>query len=240
LEVGRPSVLKSAAFGYDGKGQARIEPDTDLVALWTACQMDRAVVEAFVPFRAECSVLVARNPSGQVETFPLAENLHRRHILHQSIVPARFEPKVEQNARRMALALAETFQLEGLLAVELFLLEDGSLLVNELAPRPHNSGHWSFDASLTSQFEQHIRAVAGLPLGATDILRPAVMTNLLGDCWAQTEPDWESLLRNPQVKLHLYDKGEARPGRKMGHFTVTGDSVNEAVDRADRIFRQLT
>ncbi|WP_269539976.1 5-(carboxyamino)imidazole ribonucleotide synthase [Cerasicoccus fimbriatus] len=239
-ELGTPCVLKTADFGYDGKGQVKItEADADFAAIWAGLDMPLGVVEAWVPFQAECSVIVARGPDGQASTFPIAENIHRNHILHQSIVPARLPQSVLDDAAALALRVAEAIDAVGLLAVELFVRESGEVLVNEMAPRPHNSGHYSIDACQTSQFEQHIRAVCGLPLGNPKLLRPAVMVNLLGDVWQNGEPDWAALLADPDVKLHLYDKGEPRPGRKMGHFTVLKDTIEEAVAAADALFAKL-
>ena len=192
-----------------------------------------------MPFNAECSVIVARGVRGETATFPMAENEHRNHILHRSIVPARLPEKVQQQGAKLTKQIAAKLGVVGLLAVEMFYA-DGKLLVNELAPRPHNSGHYTLDACLTSQFEQHIRAVAGLPLGATDLLRPAVMVNLLGDCWKKGRaPNWAKLLSHPNVKLHLYDKGEPRAGRKMGHFTVVDENLNRAIKLADRLFAEI-
>jgi len=239
--LGTPAVLKTADFGYDGKGQYRIErAELDLDRLWRNLGFKQAVVEAWVPFERECSVIVARNPSGEARAFPVAENIHRNHILHQSIVPARISPKTEWAAVELALAIAEAIDCVGLLTVELFVLADGSIRVNELAPRPHNSGHWTLDACATSQFEQHIRAVCGLTLGAVEQLRPAVMVNLLGDVWRNGgSPDWARLLHDPDIHLHLYDKGEPRPGRKMGHFTVVKPTLEAALAAAESAFAAL-
>jgi 5-(carboxyamino)imidazole ribonucleotide synthase len=242
--LGLPCVLKTSVSGYDGKGQlklpalpAGVAPDWD--AVWKSFGAPEAVIEKWVPFDAECSVIVARGLRGETAAFPMAENEHRRHILHRSIAPARLPPKIHRQGAELARAIAEKLGVVGILAVEMFY-HKGHLLVNELAPRPHNSGHYSLDACLTSQFEQHIRAVAGIPLGASDLLRPAVMVNLLGDCWRNGKaPDWPKLLRDPRVKLHLYDKGEPRPGRKMGHFTVVDENLNRAVKLADNLFAEL-
>ncbi len=240
--LGTPCVLKTADFGYDGKGQMKIDtPDIDYAAVWRGLGYSHAVVEAWVDFQAECSVIVARNGQGAHAVYPVAENIHRNHILHQSIVPARLPEKVQQDARELAVAVAEAIDCVGLLAVELFVKNDGTVLVNELAPRPHNSGHWSLDGAATSQFEQHIRAVCGLPLGDTAALSPSVMVNLLGDVWQDgAAPDWSALLADPGVHLHLYDKGEPRPGRKMGHFTVLRPTIDEAVTVADRLFGEIS
>jgi len=244
-KLGFPCVLKTAVSGYDGKGQlklpalpAGIPPDWD--AVWRSFGAAEAVVEEWIPFTAECSVIVARGIHGEMAAFPMAENEHRRHILHRSIAPARLPEKAQRAGAALAKEIAETLGLVGLLAVEMFYVE-GKLRVNELAPRPHNSGHYTLDACLTSQFEQHIRAVAGLPLGAPDLARPAVMINLLGEVWqGGRAPDWAKLLRDPRVKLHLYDKGEPRPGRKMGHFTVVDQNQKSAIKLADRLFEELS
>jgi 5-(carboxyamino)imidazole ribonucleotide synthase len=226
------AVLKTAAFGYDGKGQAKVSRTDDVDLLWQKWSGGTAVLEQFVPFTMELSVIVARCPSGAVAVYPVSENRHRNHILDVTVVPAAVDPSVESAARDLAVRIAEAIDLAGILAVELFLLEDGSLLVNELAPRPHNSGHWTFDASVTSQFEQQLRAICNLPLGAPDLLRPCAMANLLGDEWWNGEPRWENLLQDPDVKLHLYGKAAPRPGRKMGHLIAFADSPDAAVSKA--------
>ena len=242
--VGYPCVLKTAAFGYDGKGQMKLTAapqggEKAWAELWKKLGGASLVVEKWIRFEAECSVIVARGADGAMAVFPMAENEHRNHILHRSIAPARLPEKAQREGAALARELAETLGVVGLLAVELFYA-DGKLLVNELAPRPHNSGHYSFDACATSQFEQQIRCTAGLLLGATDLLRPAVMINLLGDLWKNDKaPDWGKLLRDPRVKLHLYDKGEPRPGRKMGHFTVMEEKLETAVRVADGLFGEL-
>jgi 5-(carboxyamino)imidazole ribonucleotide synthase len=223
--IGVPSVLKTAAFGYDGKGQRKIE------SLAEADSIDihgTSVLEAFVPFAMEISVLVARGIDGQTAAFPVCENIHRNHILDLTVAPARVSPAVAQSARALACAIAEKLDLVGLLAVEMFLLPDATLLVNELAPRPHNSGHYTFDACVTSQFEQQLRAICGLPLGSTEQLRPAAMANLLGDLWKNGEPNWPAAAAFPDVKIHLYGKSGPRPGRKMGHLTALAKDTYSA------------
>ena len=246
-ELGAPCVLKTAESGYDGKGQLKVPPGLEPAAAWkqwSGGQARRGVVEAWVEFQAELSVLCARNGHGEIRAFPVFENLHARHILDVTIAPARFEPRVLQEAVELAEAVTETLDVRGLLAVEMFLTRQGKLLVNELAPRPHNSGHLTFDACLTSQFEQHVRAVCGLPLGAVDLLRPTVMVNLLGDLWGADgrAPDWTPILADPDAKLHLYGKKGAKPARKMGHFCVLGgakDPVDEVLARARTIQARL-
>ena len=227
--LGRPSVLKTVDFGYDGKGQQPVREGDDLVAIWKNHGAPTGVVEAWLTCRAELSVLVARSLDGQAKTFPVTRNDHRHHILDLSIAPPDLPSEAVAEARKVALALAEQFKLVGLLAVEFFLTEGGQVVVNEMAPRPHNSGHYSFDACVTSQFEQQLRAVCGLPLGETTLLSPVVMRNLLGDLWAAGEPPWDKLLALPGLKLHLYGKASARPGRKMGHYCVLAPSVGEAL-----------
>ena len=217
--IGTPCILKSAELGYDGKGQVRIEAGSDLEAAWAAMRGHAAqaigIVEAVVEFRMEISVIVARSSDGTMRTYVPVENRHRHHILDETIVPAKLPQDVADRAEAIARHLAQEMDLVGLLAVEMFVTHDDKVLVNEMAPRPHNSGHWSIDACVTSQFEQFIRAVAGLPLGATDRLCDAVMKNLLGE---EVE-DWQGILADPGNKLHLYGKAAARPGRKMGHVT---------------------
>ncbi len=227
-EIGLPGVLKTAAFGYDGKGQRKLQPGDDLAAAWQPFAGQPAVLEKFIPFEREISVLVARGLDGSVATWPVCENEHANHILDVTLCPARIPEAVAAAARTLAERVAVLLDLVGVLAVELFLLADGQILINELAPRPHNSGHASFDASLTSQFEQQVRAICGLPLGGTESLRPAAMANLLGDEWADGEPDWAAALALPGIKLHLYGKAAPKPGRKMGHLTALGATVEEA------------
>ena len=238
-KIGTPSVLKTADFGYDGKGQRKLTGGEDAQEVWQQFGAPRGVLEKWIPFQAELSVVCARGFDGEVVPFPVSENQHTHHILDMSIVPARFPEPVLDAARKLAARITTALDVVGLLAVELFLTPSGELLVNELAPRPHNSGHFTFDACVTSQFEQQLRAVCGLPLGSSDLLRPVVMWNLLGDLWADGEPDWASLLRDPRAKLHLYGKSDPRPGRKMGHVCVMADSVDEALDAIAEIKRRL-
>jgi 5-(carboxyamino)imidazole ribonucleotide synthase len=244
--IGLPCVVKTADFGYDGKGQQKVSDEASLARAVSAFQGQRAVVERWIDFKCELSVLVARSAAGEVRCFPVAENIHTRHILDFSLVPARVPADLQDRARALAEAIAARLDLVGLLAVELFLTDRGEILVNELAPRPHNSGHWTLDACATSQFEQHVRAVAGLPLGDASPTAPAaVMVNILGDAWKWSgdrcvgPPDWSALLREPRVHLHLYGKTEPRPGRKMGHFTVIGDTPDAALERARRLKASL-
>ena len=228
--LGVPSVLKTSAFGYDGKGQRKILSDSDLTEVWSGFEGQLAVLEGWVPFEREISVIVARGISGETTTYPVCENVHENHILDVTLVPGRVSDGVAQEAAALAVRVAEAIGLVGVLAVEMFLMKDGSVVINELAPRPHNSGHCSFDASVTSQFEQQLRAVCGLPLGSTASLKPAAMANLLGDVWQRGEPDWVGVSSLPEVKLHLYGKAEARGGRKMGHLVAFGETVDEAAE----------
>ena len=234
-ELGLPGVLKTAAFGYDGKGQRKLQPGDDLAAAWLPFSGAPAVLEGFVSFEREISVLVCRGVDGAMATWPVCENEHANHILDITYCPARIPESIAANARALAERVALALDLVGVLAVELFLLADGNLVINELAPRPHNSGHFSFDASVTSQFAQQVRAVCGLPLGSTDSMQPAAMSNLLGDVWldsASGTPNWAAALKIPGVHLHLYGKAEAKRGRKMGHITATDSDVNEAAHKA--------
>jgi len=230
--LGFPSVLKTASFGYDGKGQKKLLGEGDIAPAFAALGGQQGILEAWVPFELECSVICARSASGESSVWPVAENAHKNHILDTTVFPARISPEVAQRAQAMALDIAAALGVVGMLTVEFFLKPGGELLVNELAPRPHNSGHATIDACTTSQFEQQVRAVCGLPLGDTSLLRPAAMANLLGDLWpAEGEPAWERLLAHRDVKLHLYGKTEARPGRKMGHLTALADTPEAALTK---------
>jgi 5-(carboxyamino)imidazole ribonucleotide synthase len=231
-ELGCPAVLKTAGFGYDGKGQTRIDKADDAPHAFEALRGQEGVLEAFVDFEREVSVVAARGLGGEFAHYGVVENTHSRHILDLSVAPARVDEKTEREAVRIARAVLEALDVVGVTCVEFFLTRRGTLLVNELAPRPHNSGHFTFDASVTSQFEQQLRAVCGLPLGSTELLRPAAMANLLGDLWQEGEPLWREALAFPDVKLHLYGKLEARPGRKMGHLTALAAAPEEAARTA--------
>ena len=234
-DIKTPAILKSAAFGYDGKGQRLIEQPSNLDEIWRDRPGDELILERAIDFEKEVSVIVARGPDGSMATFPLCENIHRNHILDITVVPARVPAKAEKSAANLARAIAEKMDLIGLLAVEMFLQRDGNLLVNELAPRPHNSGHWTIEGCMTSQFQQHVRAVCGLPLGSTEILRSCGMANLLGDLWQGGEPNWAAAVGVEGVHLHLYGKHQPRPRRKMGHLTAlapTAEAAIEAVTKA--------
>ncbi len=238
-----PAILKTARLGYDGKGQAEISTRDDLRGAWDATGRVRCVLERRVPLDRELSVLVARRADGAAVTYPVTENVHVGGILDVSVAPARIDADVAEAAAELGRAIAAALDYVGVLAVELFL-SAGQLLVNELAPRPHNSGHWTLDAAATSQFEQQVRAVCGLALGPTELTHPAVaMANLLGDGWAGGEPDWAAVLGAPDARLHLYGKAQARPGRKMGHLTVLAGDPDSAEARArdlrERAFRAI-
>ncbi len=227
--IGCPAVLKTAGFGYDGKGQRLIKLPAEGAAAFDSLGGQEAVLESFVDFEREVSVVCARGADGRTAHFGVVENSHERHILDCTIAPARVSPQVVRRATEIAESLLEQLSLVGVLCVEFFLTREGELFVNELAPRPHNSGHFTIDACTTSQFEQQVRAVCGLPLGATEQLRPAAMANLLGDLWQEGEPDWRAACAVPNVKLHLYGKHEARAGRKMGHLTALAATTDEAL-----------
>ncbi|HST52416.1 MAG TPA: 5-(carboxyamino)imidazole ribonucleotide synthase [Pyrinomonadaceae bacterium] len=227
-ETGFPAVLKTAGFGYDGKGQVKIDCVADVDAVAAALNGREWVLEAFADFEREVSVVGARTSAGEFRHYGVIENRHRRHILDLSTAPAEVSDATAREAVEIARALMETLDVVGVMCVEFFLTREGRLLVNELAPRPHNSGHLTVDACVTSQFEQQLRAVCGLPLGSTEFVRAAAMTNLLGDLWSAGEPDWRAALASRNVKLHLYGKTEARMGRKMGHLTALAPTPEEA------------
>ena len=239
-ELGCPAVLKTAGFGYDGKGQVKIERSNEAGAAWDALGGAECVLEGWVRFRQEVSVVAVRGADGAFAHYGVIENAHKNHILDISTSPADVSAAVCADAEAIARAILEQLNVVGVLCVEFFLMPDGQLLVNELAPRPHNSGHLTIDACVTSQFEQQLRAVCGLPLGATDALRPAAMANLLGDLWDGGEPNWAAALALPGVKLHLYGKEDARPGRKMGHLTALADTPSGAQLMARRARLRLT
>ncbi len=234
-----PGILKVSRFGYDGKGQVRVKDAAELGVALESMSGEGYVLEKMLDLASEISVIVARGFDRGTATFPVAENRHHNGILDVSIVPARMPPEIIREAGEIATGIAEELDYRGVLCVEFFVLADGRLLVNEIAPRPHNSGHYSIDACMTSQFEQQVRVLCGMPLGSTAMHGAAVMVNLLGDLWQQSEPDWERVLAHPQVKLHLYGKLDARPGRKMGHFTVLEDTVEAALRLALEIKRVL-
>lgn len=233
--LGAPAVVKTAAFGYDGKGQMRIDQPDQTSAAWEHVGKQEAILESFVDFEREVSVIGARNCDGNFAHFGVIENRHRNHILDLSVAPAAVPERLASEAVELTRAVLEALEVVGVLCVELFVTRDQKLLINELAPRPHNSGHLTIDACVSSQFEQQLRAVCGLALGSTEQFRPAAMANLLGDLWAEGEPDWAAACSIPNVKVHLYGKLEPRPGRKMGHLTAlasTPQAAEELVLRA--------
>ena len=234
--VAFPAILKSARLGYDGKGQVMLASADDLAAAFDSLGRVACVLEQKIDLRCEISVIVARNRAGQSVCLPVSENRHVGGILHAGIVPARVDEALADQARGQALRLADALDYVGVLAVEFFIADDGQLYFNEMAPRPHNSGHYSKDACVTSQFEQQVRMICGLPPGDTRLLSPVVMINMLGELWP---PDWPVILQQPNIKLHLYGKHEARPGRKMGHFNVLADDVETALSQAQAVFARL-
>ncbi len=238
-EIGLPAILKTADFGYDGKGQHRIASPADFSAAWTTVGERESVLEAFVDFEREISVVAARGENGEFVHYGAIENEHRNGILNVSLAPARVADSVVKEAVDIARTVLETLDVVGVLCVEFFVAKDGRLLINELAPRPHNSGHFTFDANVTSQFEQQLRAVCGLPLGSPAQLCPAAMINLLGDIWSEGEPDWAAAAAVRNVKLHLYGKLAPRQGRKMGHLTALAETVDQAHQDAVRSFGSL-
>lgn len=239
-EIGFPAVLKVLRFGYDGKGQSRVASLDEARAAFAGFEGEVCVLEKMLPLACELSVVLARNEAGECARYPVAENIHEAGILDLSIVPARISVALATTARDTAQAIADQLDYCGVMAVEFFVVEGGGLVVNEIAPRPHNSGHYTLDACLTSQFEMQIRSLCKLPLGATTQHTPAVTVNLLGELWGDTQPNWAALLQHPAAKLHLYGKQSARPGRKMGHFTCMDASLDAALALARTIRAQLS
>ena len=238
-----PAILKVARFGYDGKGQARVKNSEEAAAAFELFGQEQCVLEQMLTLDYEVSVVLARDRHGNIATFPTAENSHLNGILDVSIVPARGSDAISYQAQKLAIMLAEKLDYTGVMGVEFFVC-NGELLVNEMAPRPHNSGHYTLDACVTNQFEQQVRVMTGLPLGSSRQHSPAVMVNLLGDIWPEVankrlEPNWQLALSNAQLKMHLYGKQEARPGRKMGHYTVVGQTRDEALKLALQVRTDL-
>jgi 5-(carboxyamino)imidazole ribonucleotide synthase len=233
-----PALLKTARFGYDGKGQARIARPEDLAATFAAWKGVPCVLEELLTLEREISVVLARADSGEIAVFPVAENRHAGGILDVTIAPARIPEALAREGAALASRLAERLDYVGVLAVEMFVV-GGRLLLNEIAPRPHNSGHYTIDACRTSQFEQQVRVLCGLPLGDASLHTPSVMVNLLGDLWNSGEPNWQYVLKHAGAHLHLYGKREARPGRKMGHVTVCEPTLERALEVALAIRRDL-
>jgi len=225
---GYPAILKTAEWGYDGKGQAKISSPSEVDAVWPKFASGESILEAFIDFNCEISVVAARGTDGQVVTYAPSLNTHHHHILDISVAPAPIAPQVAESAEAIAREIMQRLNVIGVLCVEYFVDCHDHLLVNELAPRPHNSGHLTIDACTACQFEQQVRSVCGLPLGSTRQHRPAAMANLLGDIWQSGEPRWSRALALPDVKLHLYGKAEPRVGRKMGHLTALADTADQA------------
>lgn len=238
--VSRPAILKVRRSGYDGKGQVRINEGSDELAALAQLRGAEAVLEEVVPFRREISVILGRSIDGDLAIYPLAENDHRKHVLHTTRAPAPVTGDTRERAESIGVQIATTLGHVGVIAVEMFELADGRLLVNEIAPRTHNSGHYTYGACMTSQFEQHVRAVIGQPLGSPRALCGAVMLNLIGDLWAKGRtPPWDEVLALPEARLHLYGKDAAGPGRKMGHVLLLDDDTDRALVTAHKLATQL-
>ncbi len=240
VEFGGQAILKARRAGYDGKGQVRVTSPDDAATARAKIRHVDAVVEEVVPFTREISVVLARSAAGGVRLYPIAENVHRNHILHTTRAPAPMTDAGRRKAQDIAVAIINALDHVGVMAVEMFELADGALLVNEIAPRTHNSGHYTYGASATSQFEQHTRAVCGLPLGDTRMLSGAVMLNLLGDLWANGAPPWQHVLARPEARLHLYGKDAPAPGRKMGHVLLLDDDTDRALATAEQLLAALS
>lgn len=225
---GAPGVLKTADWGYDGKGQVVVSSVDEAASAWAKLGVPQAILEKFIPFECELSVVAARGLDGSFVSYGPMGNSHSHHILDISVCPAAIPESVAADAIEITRAVLEKMDVVGVMCVEFFLTKSGQLLINETAPRPHNSGHLTIDAHVTCQFEQQVRAICGLPLGSSDLRSPSAMANLLGDVWEGGEPNWTSALAHPQLKLHLYGKQEARPGRKMGHLTVLASNIEDA------------
>lgn len=234
-----PGILKASQFGYDGKGQVRTKCADVVPEAFASLGNKPCVLEKLLPLAHEISVVLARDNTDQITFFPLVENRHTHGILDMSIVPTDLPDEIVRQACEIARQVIIRLDYIGVLCVELFILTDGQILINEIAPRPHNSGHYSLDACITSQFEQQVRVLCSLPQGSTKLVQAAVMINILGDLWQNGEPDWSRILRYPLAKLHLYGKREAKPGRKMGHFTVLADTAEEALQQAQRIRQEF-
>jgi 5-(carboxyamino)imidazole ribonucleotide synthase len=239
-KLGKPAIVKVRRAGYDGKGQVRIDPTSDAHAEHGKLKGEDAVAEELVRFTREISVILARGLGGEIAIYPLAENVHRRHILHTTRAPAPMTAAGKQRAQEIGVTVAEALGHVGVIAVEMFELPDGRLLVNEIAPRTHNSGHYTYGACSTTQFEQHVRAVCGLPLGDPRALTGAVMVNLIGDLWRDGAPRWQAVLARPEARLHLYGKDAPGPGRKMGHIVLLDDDTDRALATAEQLITALT
>jgi len=242
-DISFPAIIKTARFGYDGKGQLTVKSADEVEEAFKETGKVACVLEQRIDLDCEISVILGRNQKGDSNCFPVSENIHKDGILYQSICPANISEIIVEAAQAAAKRIADKLDYVGVLAVEFFVSKQGDLLVNEMAPRTHNSGHFTIDACVTSQFEQQVRMVCGLPFGDSNLLSPVVMTNMLGDLWIskdqQNQPKWQNLFKNTATKLHLYGKAEARKGRKMGHFCTLANSVETAQQQADKIFDEL-
>lgn len=238
-KVGTPAILKVRRAGYDGKGQVRVERREEAALGHAKLRGAPAVAEEVVKFAREISVVLARGISGEIKIYPIAENVHHRHILHTTRAPAPMAPGARERAEKIAITIAEALGHIGVICVEMFELPDGRLLVNEIAPRTHNSGHYTWGACVTSQFEQHVRAVFGLPLGDPRPMTGAVMVNLIGDLWHKGPPSWREVLARPEARLHLYGKDAPAPGRKMGHLLLLDDDTERALTTANELIDRL-
>lgn len=235
-EFGWPLVFKTTTWGYDGKGQRKVSSQMQANDALELLGPEPIIAEKWIPYAAEASVLVARSPRGEIAVYPMMTNSHSHHILDVTTCPPSAElVALQPRAQEIARGVAETLQLEGLLCVEFFITDDGGLMINEIAPRPHNSGHLTIEACQTSQFEQQVRAICNLPLGCTDLISPAAMANLLGDLWGNDKPNYSAALKEPNCHLHLYGKQSARVGRKMGHLTVLAESAEMAAQKATSV-----
>ncbi|WP_296591742.1 5-(carboxyamino)imidazole ribonucleotide synthase [Methylophaga sp.] len=234
-----PAILKVATFGYDGKGQIVCEDLQTAYEAFDALGQKECVLEQRIDLEREISVVLARGEDGQITAFPVAENVHINGILHSTSVPSAAAETQQKAAIEMASKIADGLDYVGTMAVEFFVSKQGEIIANEIAPRPHNSGHYTLDACRTSQFEQQVRMLCGLPAGSPKLISPVVMINLLGDVWGNSQPDWDKLLNKPDIKLHLYGKREARAGRKMGHFNVLADTTDLAMQSANTVFEDI-
>jgi 5-(carboxyamino)imidazole ribonucleotide synthase len=235
-----PAILKTATLGYDGKGQIVISDSSELEPAFQQLGTKPCVLEQRIDLACELSIVLARSVCGHIETFAVAENRHENGILDMSVIPARVKPEVSNKAEKMARILAEELDYCGVLAVEFFVDQENNLMINEMAPRPHNSGHYTLDACLTDQFQQQVRTLCGYRPGKTDLTSSAVMINILGDAWQQGMPAWDELLKNPGVFLHLYGKKEPRTGRKMGHFCCVGEEREDLLEQAEILKKLLS
>lgn len=237
--IGSRAILKRSRLGYDGKGQWKVESGAEAIEAFQKMGSAPCVLEELLRFKCEISVVLARGVNGHIAAYPTAENIHTNSILDTTIVPARVSGAISAKAQKIAKTIAEKLNYNGVLAVEMFVMRDGRILVNEIAPRPHNSGHYTLDACVTNQFEQQVRTLCGLEPGDTRLISPVVMVNLLGEVWGKSQPAWENLFDHSNVKLHLYGKDHARPGRKMGHFNVLDKNITTALKLAKTIQAKL-